>query len=100
MHCSIYHSSKKDGMYLYVCRPVQAENSTAFDPLDILPEIMRSAFGKARFVMDLELGPNRKLARSNVLHVMDSIQTKGFYLQMPPEGFIDPSDIPEGLRGA
>jgi len=35
------------------------------------------------------------------LHVMDSIETRGFFLQMPPEGLIDPNAVaPEGLRGA
>ncbi len=58
-------------------------------------------FGRATFVMDLELSESRKLARVNVLHVMDSIETKGFFLQMPPEGLIDPNAVaPEGLRGA
>ena len=62
---------------------------------------MRTAFGRATFVMDLELSESRKLARVNVLHVMDSIVTKGFFLQMPPEGLIDPNAVaPEGLRGA
>lgn len=32
---------------------------------------------------------------------MDSIATRGFFLQMPPEGLIDPNAVaPEGLRGA
>ena len=50
--------------------------------------------------MHLELSQSRKLARVNVLHVMDSLQTTGFFIQMPPEGFINPTDEPEGLRGA
>ncbi|MGE8539224.1 MAG: YcgL domain-containing protein, partial [Acinetobacter sp.] len=61
----------------------------------------QAAFGRATFVMHLELSESRKLARANVLHVMDSIATRGFFLQMPPEGLIDPNAVaPEGLRGA
>ncbi|MEH1200679.1 YcgL domain-containing protein, partial [Acinetobacter baumannii] len=31
----------------------------------------------------------------------DSLQTKGFFIQMPPEGLINPNAVePEGLRGA
>ena len=98
MHCSIYKSSKKDEMYLYIARPEQTEE---FNPLDTLPEAMRSAFGRATFVMDLQLSESRKLARVNVLHVMDSIQTRGFFIQVPPEGLINPNAVePEGLRGA
>ena len=51
--------------------------------------------------MHIELTETRKLARANVLHVMDSIETKGFFIQMPPEGLINPNAVePEGLRGA
>ena len=40
------------------------------------------------FIMDKEM-------------VLDSIETKGFFIQMPPEGLIDPNAVePEGLRGA
>lgn len=102
MLCSIYKSSKKAEMYLYIARPEVSENQAETnDPLDVLPEPMRPAFGRATFVMDLELSESRKLARVNVLHVMDSIQTKGFFIQVPPEGLIDPNAVaPEGLRGA
>ncbi|MFH7810245.1 MULTISPECIES: YcgL domain-containing protein [unclassified Acinetobacter] len=102
MQCSIYKSSKKDEMYLYIARPTEADQAVeSFSPLNVLPEAVRGAFGRASFVMDLELSEARKLARVNVLHVMDSIQTQGFFLQMPPEGLINPNAVePEGLRGA
>ena len=102
MHCSIFKSSKKAEMYLYIARPEPTENEAeAASPLEILPEPMRVAFGRATFVMDLELSESRKLARVNVLHVMDSIQSKGFFIQVPPEGLINPNAVaPEGLRGA
>jgi uncharacterized protein len=101
MWCEIYKSSKKDEMYIYVARPEQVENQESVDPLSILPDAMKTAFGRATFVMSLELSEKRKLARANVLHVIDSIQTKGFFLQLPPEGLIDPNAVePEGLRGA
>lgn len=98
MFCEIYKSSKKDEMYLYVARDNSAENQD--DVLEVLPEPMRIAFGRATFVMKLELNESKKLARVNVLHVMDSIMTNGFFIQMPPEGFINPAAEPEGLRGA
>ncbi|MFH7766484.1 YcgL domain-containing protein [Acinetobacter sp. BSP-28] len=102
MQCSIFKSSKKDEMYLYIARPEATENEAeVVNPLEILPEAMRVAFGRATFVMDLELTESRKLARVNVLHVIDSIETKGFFIQVPPEGLINPNAVaPEGLRGA
>ena len=101
MFCSIYKSSKKDEMYLYIARLEVKESEEPANPLEVLPEAVRTAFGRATFVMDLELSEQRKLARVNVMHVMDSIETKGFFLQMPPEGLINPNAVePEGLRGA
>ncbi|TSH69113.1 YcgL domain-containing protein [Acinetobacter sp. RF15A] len=102
MQVSIYKSSKKDEMYLYVARPAdEGETEETFEPLEVLSEPVRVAFGRATFVMHLELNESRKLARANVLHVMDSIVTRGFFLQMPPEGLINPNAVaPEGLRGA
>ena len=101
MWCEIYKSSKKDEMYLYVARAEQAAEGEVADPLALLSDALKAAFGRATFVMSLELHDSRKLARANVLHVMDSIQTKGFFLQMPPEGLINPNEMePEGLRGA
>lgn len=96
IRCDIFKSSKKDEMYLYV---LQKENQD--DTLSSVPASVLHAFGRATFVMSLDLDENRKLARVNVLHVMDSLQTKGFFIQMPPEGLINPNAVePEGLRGA
>lgn len=99
VHCDIYRSSKKDEMYLYVAR--QNAEQADEDPFAGVPETLRTAFGRATFVMHLELTETRKLARANVLHVIDSLQTKGFFIQVPPEGLINPNAVaPEGLRGA
>ena len=101
MHCDIYRSSKKDEMYLYIARPDHSDENNEADPLAVVPEMMPQAFGRATFVMHLELSETRKLARVNVLHVLDSLQTKGFFIQLPPEGLINPNAVePEGLRGA
>ena len=99
MWCEIYKSSKKDEMYLYVARVNSSDDQE--NPLDILSDALKSAFGRATFVMSIELHEEKKLARANAMHVMDSIQTKGFYIQLPPEGLINPNAVePEGLRGA
>ena len=99
VHCDIYRSSKKDEMYLYVAR--QNAEQAHEDPFANVPEMLSVAFGRATFVMHLELTETRKLTRVNVLHVMDSLQTKGFFIQVPPEGLINANAVePEGLRGA
>lgn len=96
MRCDIFKSSKKDEMYLYVLHKENQDES-----LESVPASVLNAFGRLTFVMSLDLDEKRKLARVNVLHVMDSLQTKGFFIQMPPEGLINPNAVePEGLRGA
>lgn len=101
MHCDIYKSSKKDEMYLYVARPDHPNEEQNADPLGVLSDALRAAFGRATFVMHLELSESKALARVNVLHVLDSLQSKGFFIQLPPEGLINPNAVaPEGLRGA
>ena len=78
--------------------PNQDEND---DPLSVLSEPLRIAFGRATHVMHLELSESKKLARVNVLHVLDSLNTNGFFMQLPLEGLINPNAVePEGLRGA
>lgn len=75
MKSYIYRSSKKQELYLFV--PEQ-------DKFDKIPEAVMKAFGKPEFVFELELTPERKLARSDVGEVMRSLHGQGFYLQMPP----------------
>ncbi|MFB2537687.1 MULTISPECIES: YcgL domain-containing protein [unclassified Acinetobacter] len=100
MLCDIYKSSKKDEMYLYVARADNATD-TATDPFENVPDMLKMAFGRAIFVMQIDLQPERKLARVSTIHVLDSLTTKGYFVQMPPEGLINPNAVePEGLRGA
>ena len=54
-------------MYLYVARPADENEAETFEPLEVLAEPVRVAFGRATFVMHLELSESRKLARANVL---------------------------------
>lgn len=73
--CSIYRSSLKDEMYLYVDKR---------DGLKPVPEALIERFGKAKHIMDFPVLPGKVLARANIEKVVESIQEKGFYLQMPP----------------
>jgi hypothetical protein len=75
MQCFIYKSSKKAELYLYLDKR---------DDFSALPEALRQNLGELTFVMELTLHPARKLARENALKVMEGIQNKGFFVQMPP----------------
>ena len=48
-----------------------------------LPEGLMQATGRLTYAMDFTADPGRKLARSDVHQVLQSIEEKGYYLQMP-----------------
>ncbi|MBV0932922.1 YcgL domain-containing protein [Marinobacterium weihaiense] len=74
---SVFKSSRKDEMYLYVDKREQLER---------VPEALQEMFGKAVHVMDMPLKAERKLARiENTQKLLDDIEEKGFYLQLPPQ---------------
>ena len=86
--CSIYRSSKRQGMYLYV--PSGA-------PLDELPAALLQYVGRLEHAMDLELSAERKLAQEDVLKVMENLNAQGFYVQMPPQPDDYIQHLPEEL---
>ncbi|WP_020158284.1 MULTISPECIES: YcgL domain-containing protein [Methylobacter] len=75
MHCFIYKSLKKEDLYLYIDKK---------DDFSRVPEMLFNSFGKMAFVMDIELTPERKLAREDAGKVIASLREKGFFVQMPP----------------
>ena len=79
--CEIYRSSKEEGMYLYVKKE---------EGLSRVPEELLKMFGKPQQAMVLLLTPDKKLAQANVEKVAESLEEKGFYLQLPPRGERDP----------
>ena len=73
--CSIYKSPRKREMYLYVDKR---------EALGRVPDALIAVFGTPQHAFDLLLTPERKLAREDVLKVLDNIERQGFHLQMPP----------------
>lgn len=88
VHCWIYKSLKKDEMYLYV-------REEAYESL--VPAALLSAMGRLEKVMDLELRPDRPLAREDVNQVIDHLLNQGFYLQMPPRIIPEMNDSSDGF---
>ena len=75
MQCFIYKSNKQDELYLYVDKK---------DDFSSLPDILLKSIGDPVFVMELELTLERKLAREDTKKVIEHLQEKGFFVQMPP----------------
>jgi len=87
--CSIYKSSRKQEMYVYMDRSAK---------LDELPEALVSMLGTPLHVMDMVLTKDKVLARAEASRVLASIAEQGFYLQMPPAESdldrVDPALVP------
>lgn len=75
MLCEIYASKKKSETYIY---------TSYGDKLEKVPEELLKTFGNAEVVMVIEIDANRQLARVKASDVLQSIQEKGYYLQLPP----------------
>lgn len=80
MNCYIYRCSRKQDLYIYLAEEDDFSNVPA--------EIMR-ALGITEFSMKLELTADKKLARENVVTVMNNLEQKGFHLQLPSDTNIE-----------
>lgn len=76
MELEIYKSSKKDQTYLYVHKSIDH---------DEIPEALMSILGELKFVMNLTVTTETRLASADVNEVIAQVSEKGFYLQMPPK---------------
>lgn len=79
--CEIYRSPKEEGMYLYVKKE---------EGLSRLPQDLLALFGKPQQAMVLLLTPEKKLAHADTQKVIQGLEEKGFYLQLPPRDQRDP----------
>ncbi|MGY2139400.1 YcgL domain-containing protein [Pseudomonas reactans] len=73
--CSIYRSTKRAGMYLYVLKS---------DELKRVPEGLLAVFGQPLLAFNLVLTPERKLQQEDIAQVLENLDKQGYHLQMPP----------------
>lgn len=73
--CTVYKSPKKEEMYLYTDR---------LEGLKRVPKELLELFGTPKEVMALLLTEEKELGRAEAKSVLQDIEQKGFYLQMPP----------------
>jgi len=73
--CWVYRSPRKQEMYLYLAGE---------DRFDTIPADLLERFGEPILVIELELSPERQLAREDVNKVIANLREQGFHLQMPP----------------
>ncbi|GAB5379763.1 MAG: YcgL domain-containing protein [Aliiglaciecola sp.] len=71
----VYKSPKKLDTYLYV------KGKGDFSPV---PKALLDTFGVPKFVMTLPLTKREKLGVVDKQKLIDELELKGFYLQLPP----------------
>ncbi len=71
----IYRCSKREGLYLYVCKGQK---------IDELPESLLASIGQTELTMTLMLDESKKLAQVDIGDVLSSLSQHGYFLQMPP----------------
>jgi len=76
MQCVVYKSLKQFDYFLFVKKD---------DEFARVPDGLRQMLGVLEKVMDLELDEHRSLAQADVVAVMQQIEERGYYLQMPPQ---------------
>ncbi len=80
MNCYIYRCSRKEDVYLYLAEK---------DDFSRVPDEIMRALGITEFSMELELTPDRKLAREDTSTVLKNLEDKGFHLQLPRDTSIE-----------
>ena len=75
MKCEVYSSNRKAGTYLFVA---DAED------LGNLPEDLTARLKPLEWVMAIDLAERETLAATRPATVIDSIESRGFFLQLPP----------------
>ncbi|GLQ86644.1 YcgL domain-containing protein [Dyella flagellata] len=76
MHCFVYASQRKADTYLWLDRK---------DHFDVLPASLALLLGDLRFVLEVELHPERRLPNEDAEVVMEHLRTQGWHLQLPPQ---------------
>jgi uncharacterized protein YcgL (UPF0745 family) len=89
MHAFVYKSPRKADTYVYLA---------ARDDFECLPGPIRQQLGTLQFVLEVELTPERRLARADAAVVRANLAAQGFHLQFPPTA-LDPMTSDWGTDG-
>lgn len=82
---SAFRSPKKEELYLFVEQELDLEE---------LPPELLVMFGEPLHVIDFELTATRKLPRVDAAEVLAGIQSKGYFVQVPPNEIEKLGDMP------
>ena len=75
LHCCVYKCLRKQETFLFVLKE---------DDFSRVPEQLLKTLGEIEKIIDLELTPERTVARGEARYIMNDLLEKGFHLQLPP----------------
>ena len=78
MNCYVYKGENKPDHYLYLPDELDVNS-----PPNELPEAILMLMGELSLVLEFELTSERKMPQADAEHVLESLSSQGFYLQMP-----------------
>lgn len=81
MQAYVYKSLRKHDTYVFLA---------ARDDFARLPESLRAGLGELRYVLEVALTAQRRLARADPALVRENLAERGFHLQLPPALGVDP----------
>ncbi|MEE4277258.1 MAG: YcgL domain-containing protein [Halieaceae bacterium] len=73
--CEVFRSPRREGLYLYVKRS---------EGLRCVPGDLLDRFGKPESALVFRLHRGRSLARVSAADVLDALEARGYFLQLPP----------------
>ncbi len=89
MQCFVYASLSKADRFLWL---------NVRDDFSVVPEPLALMLGEMRFVLEVQLDPNRKLPREDTVQVIKNLRDQGWHLQLPPNQTIATANQPEFRR--
>lgn len=75
MQCFVYASPRKADTYLWL---------REHDRFDVLPTELAKQLGELRFVLEVDLEPDRQLPHEDAATVLSHLRDQGWHLQLPP----------------
>lgn len=91
MNCYIYRCSKKPDMYIYLKDQ---------DDFSTVPKHILKSLGETEFTLEVDITPEKKLAKEDAKKVISNLEEHGFHLQLPSEKSIEEimTDIAQSSR--
>ncbi len=80
MKTFIYRCILKPDIYIYLAEE---------DVFDNVPKEIFNSMGIVEFCMELDINPDRKLAREDTRTVLNNLEQHGFHLQLPSDESVE-----------